>query len=122
MTVRAWTIVTGALVVSACGGGAPSAPSGGETIGGSERFGWEQPAADAAELATFRYAIYVDDARNEATGVSCASVAASGRFSCSSSLPSMSGGNHNLSVASFVLDAGMVRESSRSTAVSVVKR
>ena len=72
MTVRAWTILLGALVLVACQSESPSAPSGGESITGSERFGWEQPAADAAELATFRYAIYVDDARSEATGVSCA--------------------------------------------------
>ena len=122
MTVRAWTIVIGALVVSACGGGSPSPPSGGDTITGGERFGWEQPAADAAELATFRYALYVDDVRSEATGVSCASTVVSGRFPCSSNLPSMAAGSHTLSVASFVVDGGTVRESSRSSAVSVVKR
>jgi hypothetical protein len=122
MTVRALTLLTGALVLTACRSESPSAPSGGETISGSERFGWDQPAADAAELATFRYAIYVDDARSEAAGVSCAAAAVSGRFSCSSSLPSMSNGNHTLSVASFVVDGGAVRESPRSAPVSVVKR
>ena len=39
------------------------------TISGTERLGWTQTAADAAELATFNYAIYVDDARSELTGV-----------------------------------------------------
>ena len=121
MTARGWTVLI-ALVATACGGGSPPAPSGGETISGSERFGWEQPAPDAAELATFRYAIYVDDVRTEATGVSCASGVVNGRFACSSSLPSMSNGNHAISVASFVIDGGAVRESPRSAGVSVVKR
>ena len=122
MVARALTILIGALVVTACGGRSPSAPGGGEAISGSERFGWDQPAADAAELATFRYAIYVDEVRSEATGVSCASAVVNGRFPCSSSLPSMSSGTHTLSVASFVIDAGVTRESSRSAAISVVKR
>ena len=122
MAVRAWPILIGALVVAACRADPPPPPSGGETISGTERFGWEQPAADAAELATFRYAIYVDDVRGEATGVACASAPVAGRFPCSSGLPSMSNGTHSLSVASFVLDGGMVRESTRSVPVSVVKR
>jgi len=122
MTVRARTILVAALVFAACRGDSPPPPSGGDTITGTERFGWDQPAADAAELATFRYAIYVDDTRHEATGVSCVSTPTNGRFSCSASLPSMSNGSHNLSVASFVLDGGVVRESSRSAAVAVVKR
>jgi len=121
MAVRAWLLIC-AVLLTACRGDSPPAPTGGDTITGTERFGWEQPAADAAELATFRYAIYVDDARNEATGVSCAQAAVNGRFSCSSALPSMANGTHNLSVASFVLDGGVIRESSRSTPVSVVKR
>jgi hypothetical protein len=121
MTVRGLTIVIGALVLGGCGKPAP-APGGGETITGSERFGWDQPAADAAELATFRYAIYVDDVRSEATGVSCAQAVVNGRFPCSSNLPSMPAGNHVLSVASFVIDGGVIRESSRSAAVSVMKR
>jgi len=37
-------------------------------------------------------------------------------------LPSMSNGNHAISVASFVIDGGAVRESPRSAGVSVVKR
>ena len=44
----------------------------GETINGSERIGWDQRAADTVELATFRYAVYVDGARAELTGATCA--------------------------------------------------
>lgn len=122
MRERITTIVVGFLIVAGCGGKSPSAPDGSETITGSERFGWEQPAADAGELAIFRYALYVDDVRNEAADASCAAVQAAGRFSCTSSLPAMGSGSHTLQVASFVLDGGTVRESPRSAAVRVVKR
>src|SRR6266511_8795 len=101
------------LVRAACGGSTP-APSGTETITGVERFGWDQPAADAGELASFRYALYVDDARSEAADVSCAPGQASGRFACTSSLPAISNGTHTLQIAAFVIDGGAVRESARS--------
>jgi hypothetical protein len=91
-------------------------------ISGSERFGWDQPAADAGELATFRYAMYVDEVRSEAADVSCDASPSAGRFACTSRLPSMSIGAHTLQVAAFVIDAGAVRESARSAGVRVVKR
>src|SRR5690606_32310076 len=50
----------------------PGPDPGGETITGRERIGWDQSAANPAELATFRYAIYVDGARSELGGVTCA--------------------------------------------------
>ena len=45
-------------------------PSAGETINGTERIGWLQRAADAAELSSLRYTIWVDGARSELTGAS----------------------------------------------------
>lgn len=114
-------IVVVAMVVAACGK-SPSSPTDTETITGSERFGWDQPAADAGELATFRYAIYVDDARSEASDVSCAASASNGRFACTSQLPSIPAGTHSLQVASFVVDGGAVRESARSASVRVTRR
>jgi len=109
-------------VAAACGGKSPTSPAEGDMITGSERFGWDQPAADTGELATFRYAMYVDDARSEAADVTCDPASANGRFPCTSRLPSMPNGMHTLQVAAFVLDAGVVRESARSAAVRVVKR
>lgn len=103
-------------------GGSPTSPASGDVITGSERFGWDQPAADAGELASFRYALYVDEVRGEAQDVSCAAASSSARFACTSRLPSLSTGAHTLQVAAFVLDGGSVRESSRSTSVRVVKR
>ena len=122
MNVTTRAILFAFLLAAACGGGSPTTPSEGETITGSERFGWDQPAADAGELATFRYALYVDGARTEAADVSCTTGAASGRFVCTSQLPAMTGGAHTMQVASFVIDSGVVRESPRSASVRVVKR
>ena len=117
-------IVPAVLLVAACGGStAPPANGGaGETVTGSERIAWDQPAADAGELGTFRYAVYVDDARTEAADPSCASSSTSGRFACTTSLPQMTTGRHSLQVAAFVLDGGLARESSRSTTIRVVKQ
>ena len=57
------------------------------------------PAADTAELATFRYAIYVDGARSELADVTCGSTAGAGGFACSGRLPAMSVGTHTLELA-----------------------
>jgi len=120
MTRRRRLMVFASLVFAACGG-SPSPPNGTETITGVERFGWDQPAADAAELASFRYALYVDEARSEAADVTCAPGQPSGS-SCTSRLPPISAGVHTLQVAAFVIDGGGVRESARSAAVRVIKR
>jgi hypothetical protein len=119
-------VFTSAL--TACGGAPPSTPSvpttpstGGETISGSERMGWDQPASDAGELATYRYALYVDDTRGEASDVTC-TAASAGLFVCTCKLPAMASGAHTLQVAAFVLDGATVVESDRSTAVRVTIR
>jgi hypothetical protein len=121
MTLRKRLLVFASLVFAACGG-SPSSPNGTETITGVERFGWDQPAADAGELASFRYALYVDEARSEAADVTCAPGQSSAGFSCTSRLPAISGGVHTLQVAAFVVDGGAIRESARSSAVRVIKR
>jgi len=126
MIVRARAITFVSFVsfvsLSSCGGGSPTTPGGGETISGNERFGWDQPAADAGELATFRYALYLDDVRGEAADVACDAAPSGGRFPCTSRLPSMGAGTHTLQVAAFVIDGGVVRESARSAGVRVNKR
>ena len=121
MRVRMQLTIVITLALAACGG-SPPAPGNADTITGTERFGWDQPASDAAELASFRYAIYVDEARSEAADISCGSTQTSGRFACTARLPEMTAGTHSLQVAAFVIDAGTPRESARSTAVRVVKR
>jgi glucose/arabinose dehydrogenase len=93
-------------------------PSPGETITGNERIGWNQAAANAAELTTFRYAIYVDGTRSELTGVTCGTSAVNGRYECSARLPTLAQGTHSLELASFIVDGGVL-ESARSSPLRV---
>ena len=53
----------------------PGPDPGGETITGRERIGWDQSAANPAELATYRYAIYVDGTRSELPDITCGTTA-----------------------------------------------
>ena len=122
MTLPKRPMVFACFMLAACGGGSPSSPNGAETITGAERLGWDQPAADAGELASFRYALYVDEARSEASDVTCAAGPSSAGFACTSRLPAMSNGVHTLQVAAFVLQDGAIRESTRSAALRVTKR
>jgi hypothetical protein len=115
--------VTVALALPACGGGSPPGSGGsGLLLNGNERFGWDQPATDRSELATFQYAMYVDDVRSEVTDVNCATTRTAAGFACTSRLPQLSPGTHTLQIAAFVLDGSTVRESSRSTPVRVTMR
>ena len=119
------TIVLAALfaAAAACEKKSPPTPSPGpggvETIRGTERIGWDQGAADTVELATFRYAIYVDGARQEMAEVSCGSTSGASGFACSGRLPAMSPGQHTLELAAFVVDGGSTLESSRSVPLRV---
>jgi len=112
------------VLVSACGGSktppSPTTPVGnGETITGRERIGWNQPAADTAQLATFGWAVYVDDFRSLAAEVSCSGAPTPGQFLCSGRLPALSAGAHTLAIATFVADDPTV-ESTRSSPLQVV--
>lgn len=113
-----------ATLAVACGGNsAPPAPSPpgtgtGETITGRERIGWDQPAANLTELATFRHVIYVDGSRTELTDVTCAQSATAAGFACSARLPTLSNGAHTLELAAYY-DASGVVESARSAALRV---
>ena len=89
---------------------------GAEPITGNERIGWQQAAATPADLATFRYNIYVDNVATEMQGVSC--TAASAGFSCSGRLPSMRAGRHTLEITAFI-DGTPPVESARSAALTV---
>jgi hypothetical protein len=111
------------LMCTACGGSAPqpplvTPPAGGETITGTERIGWDQRAGDTVELASIRYAVYVDGARTELTGVTCSTTGSTVGYPCSARLPPMAPGAHTLEIASFVQD-GAVLESVRSAALQV---
>jgi aldose sugar dehydrogenase len=113
-------------VTFACGKNTPEppeiTPGPTENVTGAERLGWTQTAADTRELSTFRYAVYVDGARAELTGISCQppSSPVSPDFSCTAPLPAMSGGTHTLELAAFIVE-GSVLESARSGALRVNK-
>jgi glucose/arabinose dehydrogenase len=94
------------------------APGSAETVVGTERLGWSQPAADAVELAAIGYAIYVDGIRSELIGATCEGGASGGAFPCSARLPALSSGSHVLQLASFVNDGGVL-ESPRSATLRV---
>src|SRR3989442_6243222 len=117
-------IALASSTLTACGGSSPPAPpvvnppASNETINGTERIGWDQPAADTVELATIRYAIYVDDVRSEIAGVTCATTSASNAFVCTGRLPTLTRGAHTLQIASFTAN-GAVLESARSAALRV---
>jgi hypothetical protein len=106
---------------SACGSSSPpSSPNpggGGERISGNERLGWNQAASGAAELATFRFAAYVDGNRTLLAEVNCG--ASGDAFQCSSRMPSMSPGAHTIELVSFVDNDGSVVESGRSSPLRV---
>jgi glucose/arabinose dehydrogenase len=82
--------------------------------------GWDQAAADSAQLATFRYAVYVDgNNRVELNNATCGGMS-NGSAACSSQLPPLSNGSHTLELVAYVNDdAGGVIESARSAALSV---
>ena len=98
---------------------APGVPPADERITGSERLGWDQPAGDAAELASFHYAIYMDGMRSELAGTVCTTDAVAGRFGCSARLPAMSPGAHSLELAAFSVDDGVL-ESPKSPPLRVI--
>ena len=115
--------VTLAVSAAACGSSPPPPSTGdpggsADRINGNERLGWTQAAADSNELATYRYAAYVDNNRSELTDVACGALGSSGS-SCSSRLPAMSAGTHSIELVSFVVDGDNVVESSRSGALRV---
>jgi glucose/arabinose dehydrogenase len=114
--------VIACLAISACTQPSTEPPPQGNAnvITGNERFGWDQLAADSIELASIRYAVYVDSARSELTGVSCATTASAVGFTCTAPLPRMSGGSHTLELAAFLVADGAVLESPKSAPFAVV--
>jgi aldose sugar dehydrogenase len=104
------------LAVTACG--RTPAPPPDEPVAGTERLGWTQAAADAVELGTFRYIVYIDGQRFELAGASCARSQPQADFSCSAPIPRMSSGTHTLEIATFIVE-GTTFESSRSAPIQV---
>jgi glucose/arabinose dehydrogenase len=98
----------------------PQPPPAAEQIIGNERFGWDQSAATSADLAAFRYLVYVDGAAGvELQDVSCSGAPAAAGFACSARLPSMAAGRHSLTLSAFIEDGARL-ESARSSPLNVI--
>ena len=128
MLHRAWVAAAvTCLALAGCGGkDAPPSPSPGGSTGdvqlsGGERLGWSQQAANASELSTFQYAIYIDGTRSVLSGASCGATAASAGFDCTAPLPSLATGSHTIELAAFTGDGGVL-ESARSASLRVTLR
>jgi glucose/arabinose dehydrogenase len=122
-------VVPAALVsllvsVVACGGSSSPPPSNGGSSGtggtltGGERIAWTQSAESAADLAGYRYALYVDNVRRVIEGPTC--TAGDGiSVNCSASLPALSAGRHTLQLAAFFMAGDAVIEGERSPVLEV---
>ena len=115
MAWRARVLIACCGALAACSKN-PATPTPGERITGSERLAWDQQASDAAELASFHYAIYVDGVRSELPDAACAPAPAG--FACSARLPALTAGSHMIELASFTSDLGIV-ESTKSSPLRV---
>ena len=119
--MRSWIFVALATVAAiGCGKPPePPIPPGAERITGTERLGWSQEAGSVEELATFRYLVYVDNVARDADGLSCGATAGPAGFACTSRLPSMTPGLHELTLSAYIEVAGTRLESERSSPISV---
>jgi glucose/arabinose dehydrogenase len=89
-------------------------------VTGTERLGWNQQAANPAEVGRLQYAIYVDDARSVLMNAACGTAAGPDGFDCSAPLPPLAPGAHTLALTAFVVDGAVVHESPRSGSIRVV--
>src|SRR5262245_11908085 len=117
-----WILIT--LFAAACGSSRPPATggSGGSpaSITGRERVGWDQPASDVDLLGSLRFAIYVDNNRNEMADASCSPVLGTSGFPCSGQLPPMTNGAHTLQIAAFSGSGNTFVEGEKSGALQVI--
>jgi glucose/arabinose dehydrogenase len=98
----------------------PTVPAGVERVTGAERLGWDQQASDSQELAGIRYLVYVDDsAARDIQNVSCSATAGPSGFSCSGAMPTLTPGEHQLKLASFIESGGSRYESAPSPILRV---
>ncbi len=109
---------------AACSRGSSPAPNPGSgtpatQVVGTERLGWIQPAADASELASLGYAIYVDGVRSDGVDASCDRTAGPGGFPCMAPLPHMTPGLHVLELTAVVSGPSGILESPRSQPLRV---
>jgi hypothetical protein len=111
------------LTVSRCGGGSrPSTPVSPSTdspiaITGSEKISWLEPAQSLSDAQSLNYSLYVDGSRTPLTATTCVAGASAGAFDCSSPLPPLVNGQHQLQLSA---TDSLGNESSLSPALAVV--
>jgi glucose/arabinose dehydrogenase len=125
---RLLTILALAVTMTAACSDTPPASSaspagGGETVTGTERIGWTQPAASASDLAVYRFAVYVNGVRRLLENAACATTGNAAGFGCQAPLPALGPGTHTLELAAFFLaEGGAVVEGARSAPLRVTVR
>ena len=97
----------------------PGDPSGEVPVSPGDRLGWMQQAADAVQVASFQYALYVDGSRMPLSNATCTAAASGTGFDCSAPMPTLSAGSHTIELASFVVDGALTIESVRSAPLRV---
>jgi glucose/arabinose dehydrogenase len=118
-------VIAAVLLLGACNNDPtspedPEPPPGTpEAITGRERIGWIQDAADATELASLDFLIYVDGGRSVLQDASCSNAGGANGFPCSAALPAIAPGRHTLQIATLQAVGGAILESSRSAALEV---
>lgn len=82
----------------------------------SDRIGWDQAAADATELASYQYRVYLDGATTGTVlaDVQCATAPTNGLFACSAAWPASTPGSHTLTLTAFAVVDGQTYESAPS--------
>ena len=68
-------------------------------VTGTESIVWDQTARDAAQLARYRYIVYIDDVPAAPVSASCGAGSVNGIFSCRTKLPKIQPGRHRLQLA-----------------------
>jgi hypothetical protein len=105
--------VIGAGIAGACRANdpPPQAPSTGPAtapvrVTGTEKIAWSQAAANASQLAHYRYIVYVDDVPTDPVAADCSPTPIDLTFSCNTALPKLSPGPHRLQFVVEEIDGG----------------
>lgn len=93
-------IVIGLLVLGWAGQAMAQATT---PIVGTEKLGWDQPAADTAELGLIRWQAYLDGAATAVPilNATCEQVKGSAGFPCRGDIPALTPGDHSIVLTAY---------------------
>ena len=97
--------------VAGCDKKEPEAPDpgirpGDVQVSPGDRLGWTQPAPDAADIASYQFALYLDGSRSTLAGVGCTQAASAITSIAAPCCPRLTAGTHTLELAAFIDDGG----------------